>query len=374
MKKELIFDQPILVTQPILPPLENYVEYLEEIWNRNWLTNNGPVHEKFKGKVKEYLNVDNVELFTNGHTALEIAIKALDLTGEVITTPFTFASTTHAIVNCGLTPVFCEVDPVNYNIDVNEIEKHITKNTSAILAVHVFGIPCDVEKIQEIADKHDLMVIYDAAHALGVKKDGIDIGRFGDISMFSLHATKVMHTIEGGILTYNNDTLSEKLDALKNFGITKSGTVDYIGTNAKMNEIQAAMGLCNMEILDGELEKRKSVYNIYLQGLKNVDNIVFIQESSETQWNYAYFPILLGSLEQRDQLFEKLQKYNVFSRKYFYPLISDFGCYDFDSKKTPVAYDISERVLCLPMYSTIDLTDVKQITEIIAYELGENVE
>lgn len=366
----MIFNQPVLVTQPILPQLEEYMQYMEGIWERKWLTNNGPLHEEFKSKLREYLNVDNVELFTNGHSALEIAIRALDLTGEIITTPFTFASTTHAIVNNGLTPVFCDIDPYTFNIDVEKIEKCITKETSAILAVHVFGTPCDTERIAAIAEKHHLKVIYDAAHAFGVFDNGTAIGNFGDISMFSLHATKVFHSIEGGVLTFKHPQLISKLEALKNFGLTKNGSVEYSGLNAKMNEFQAAMGLCNLNIVDEKLKQREVVFYTYLDGLRGIDGIQLLFQHPTIKHNYSYFPILLKNELQRHQLHEKLKEYNVFTRKYFYPLCSSFECYDFNPEETPIALDISKRVLCLPIYPDLDIESVQQICTIIEYELG----
>ncbi|MEH7307280.1 DegT/DnrJ/EryC1/StrS family aminotransferase [Neobacillus drentensis] len=371
MKNELVFQKRINVTQPKLPDYKMYTELLKEIWEKKWLTNDGPLHERFREQVKEMLMVPNVELFTNGHLALEIALKSLDLTGEVITTPFTFASTTHAIANAGLKPVFCDIDPKTYNIDAEKIEQLITPNTCAIVAVHVFGTPCDVVKIEEIAQKHNLKIIYDAAHAFGVEINGAGIGNFGDISMFSLHATKVFHSIEGGLLTFKDETIAPRLKSLKNFGITSPESVDYIGTNAKMNEFQAAMGLCNLETVRHDIQLRKNVSEAYVEGLKHLTSIQLLNQRSDVKANYSYFPILLGSQDVRDRLFDVLQEYNVFARKYFYPLCNDFSCYDTSSKDTPVAKKISDGILCLPMYADLEIADVKQITEIISLELGE---
>jgi dTDP-4-amino-4,6-dideoxygalactose transaminase len=371
MKKELVFNETIQVTQPKMPELNKYVSYLEQIWDRKWLTNNGPIHEKFKAALKEYLHVPNAELFTNGHLALEIALRALELKGEVITTPFTFASTTHAIVNRGLKPVFCDIDPHTYNIDADKIENYITVQTCAIVAVHVFGTPCDVKKIEEIAQKYNLKVIYDAAHAFGVKVDGKDIGNFGDVSMFSLHATKVFNSIEGGLLTYQDESLSSKFNALKNFGLAADGSVQYVGTNAKMNEFQAAMGLCNLENIDSDISHRELLNETYIKYLQNVKDVQCLLVDSSIRRNYSYFPIVLKDEKQRDNLYEKLRKYNVISRKYFYPLCNSFECYDFNPNETPIALDISQRILCLPMYSELKVEQVKQISEIIALELGD---
>lgn len=373
-KNELIFKEKINVTQPKLPDFTMYVELIKEIWEEKWLTNNGPLHERFKFKVKETLNVANAELFTNGHLALEIAIKALQLKGEVITTPFTFASTTHAIVNNGLKPVFCDIDPKTYNIDADKIEGLITPNTSAIVAVHVFGTPCDVVKIEQIAKKHNLKVIYDAAHAFGVEINGKGIGTFGDVSMFSLHATKVFHSIEGGLLTYKDDSLTPIIKALKNFGITSPESVDYVGTNAKMNEFQAAMGLCNLETIWNDIASRKKIYEEYVEGLKDQSAVKLLQTAENVKANYAYFPIVLPSNKIRDDLFEGLKEYNVYTRKYFYPIINDFSCYHTNSDNTPIAKEISDCILCLPMYTELGLPKVKQITEIINLELGEQFE
>ncbi|MEH7158390.1 DegT/DnrJ/EryC1/StrS family aminotransferase [Neobacillus drentensis] len=374
MKNELIFKHRINVTQPKLPDYGMYTELLKEVWEKKWLTNDGPLHERFREQVRDMLMVPQAELFTNGHLALEIALKALDLTGEVITTPFTFASTTHAIANAGLKPVFCDVDPITYNIDATKIERLITPDTSAIVAVHVFGTPCDVFTIEAIAKKHNLKVIYDAAHAFGVEINGVGIGNFGDISMFSLHATKVFHSIEGGLLTFKDESLSPILKSLKNFGITSPESVDYVGTNAKMNEFQAAMGLCNLETVRNDIQMRGNVYQAYVEGLKDLVSVQLLPQDTAVKANYAYFPIVLRSHEMRDRLFEVLKGYNVFARKYFYPLCNDFSCYHTSSKETPIAKGISDNILCLPMYADLEIADVKQIAEIISFELGEHLE
>ncbi|PKR82659.1 DegT/DnrJ/EryC1/StrS family aminotransferase [Heyndrickxia camelliae] len=374
MKKDWILKNKVNVTSPKLPKFELYTRYVKEIWDSKWLTNNGPLHEKFKKELKKYLNVSNTELFTNGHSALEVALKGLELEGEVITTPFTFVSTIHALTNCGLTPVFCDIEEDTFNIDVNKIEDHITSKTCAILAVHVFGIPCNVHKINEIAKKHNLKVIYDAAHAFGVQVGDCSIGEFGDISMFSLHATKVFHSIEGGLLTFKNTELSQKLKALKNFGITSEETIDYVGVNAKMNEFQAAMGLCNLESIEDDISHREDIYNVYSQGFKECKDIYYLPRIEGVKHNFAYYPILLKNNKTRDFLFEKLKEYNVFTRKYFYPLCNNIECYKNESSDTPVAMSISNRILTLPMYSDLSLDEVKHITKIIKHELGENIE
>lgn len=373
MKKELIFNNTINVSCPKLPDIELYTSYIKEIWENKWLTNNGPLHEKFKLELNNYLKVDHSELFTNGHSALEIAIKALNIEGEVITTPFTFVSTIHAITNCGLKPVFCDIEMDTFNIDSEKIEKLITPETSAILAVHVFGLPCNIRKINNIAKKYNLKVIYDAAHAFGVEVNGKNIGLYGDISMFSFHATKVFHSIEGGILTYKNIELSEKLKAIKNFGITSQETIDYIGTNAKMNEFQAAMGLCNLKTIDDDIKHRKKIYHEYISIFKDCSDIYFLPLIEGVKQNFSYFPILLKDKITRDYLFEKLREYNIYTRKYFYPLCNNISCYEDKKNTTPNASAISNRILTLPMYSELNLKDVKKIAEIIKYELGDNV-
>jgi dTDP-4-amino-4,6-dideoxygalactose transaminase len=371
MNKELIFESPVTVTQPSLPDFESYMKYVREIWDRKWLTNNGPVHEEFKKQLKHYLNTNNVELFTNGHLALEISLKALNLEGEVITTPFTFASTIHAIKNCKLEPVFCDIDPLTYNIDPTRMEELITDKTSAILAVHVFGQPCDVDAIEKIAKKHDLKVIYDAAHAFGVEVEGKGIANFGDASMFSFHATKVFHSIEGGMLSFADEGISKTLNAYKNFGMTSPEEVNYIGTNAKMNEFQAAMGLSNLEIVEQAINARGEAFEQYLKELGELEDIQLMKIPENVKPNYSYFPILLKNHEQRDFLSDRLAQYNVIARKYFYPLCSQFECYDYDVKDTPIALDISDRVLCLPMHANLSVSEVNQVCEIIRYELGD---
>jgi dTDP-4-amino-4,6-dideoxygalactose transaminase len=370
LNKQFIFDEPIFVTKAKLPEFEQYSERIKSIWKNNWLTNNGPLLNELKGKLTNYLNVSEIELFSNGHQALEIAIKALDLKGEIITTPFTFVSTVHAIKNCGIEPVFCDIDPVTLNINPDEIVKLITPKTSAILPVHVFGVPCDHNQISEIAKKHNLKLIYDAAHAFGVEVDGKGIGTFGDVSMFSLHATKVYNTIEGGALTFNDRQFGGKVFKQKNFGLSSATSVDFVGTNAKLNEFQAAMGLCNLESINEDIANREAIYHAYCSKLKDV-NINFIEFDKNVKANYSYFPILLPNKEIRDLIFENLQKYNIFTRKYFYPVCNDFECYKETPYLTPIARDIGNRVLCLPMYSELSIDAVNQISNALIYELSQ---
>ncbi len=364
------FDKIINVTQSSMPPIDEFKEMISDIWESKWLTNNGKFHEELKLRLNDYLKVSHSELFSNGHLALEIAIKSLDLKGEVITTPFTFASTTHAIVNNGLIPVFCDINEDDFTIDVNKIEQLITEKTVAIIPVHVFGYPCNIEKIQEIADKHNLKVIYDSAHAFGVEINNIGIGNFGDISMFSCHATKVYHTIEGGILTFNNEELKRNLYLLKNFGISGPETVELVGTNSKMNEFQAVMGILNLKYIDENINKRKKITETYRSYLEKIEGVRFLTDVQGVKHNYSYYPILIDEKifgNNRDTLADELKKYNVICRKYFYPLITDFECYrnQYNSNDTPIAKRIASQVLTLPIYSELELDDVKKICEII---------
>ncbi len=357
----------INVTRSSMPSYEEYCEAIKPIFESKWLTNMGPIHNEFMDKVGSYLGVDNVALFTNGHLALCVAIRALGLTGEVITTPFTFASTTHAIVDCGLTPVFCDVNPDTYTIDADKIEALITDKTSAIMPVHVYGNVCDVEKIDAIAKKHNLKVIYDAAHVFGVKIGDRGIGSFGDVSMFSFHATKVFNTIEGGCLTYSDKSLESKISSLRNFGITSPESVDMVGTNAKMNEFQAAMGLCNLKHIDEKLEKRAVAEKCYRERLQDVSGIKLSPIQEGVTHNHAYFPVVFeGFKYNRDEIAQKLSENGIFARKYFYPITNEFSCYKGMYKgKTPIAKNISEKVLTLPMYAGLKEDEINVICDVI---------
>lgn len=358
----------IQVTQSSMPEFEEYIEEIRELWDTHWLTNMGSKHKSLESQLLDYLKVPNITLFTNGHLALECIIAALNLRGEVITTPFTFASTTHAIVRNGLKPVFCDISPDDYTIDVKKIESLITDKTSAIIPVHVYGNVCDVEAIGKIAKKHNLKVIYDAAHTFGVTVNGQGIGSFGDASMFSFHATKVFNTIEGGAVTYNDSSVKQVLNDLKNFGITGPETVEYVGGNAKMNEFQAAMGICNLRHVNGEISKRKKVVERYIDNLKDITGIKLSKEQMDVESNYAYFPVVFDGYKMtRDEVFEKLKDNDVIARKYFYPLTNSFECYrgQYDVDKTPVAKYIAERVLTLPLHANLPLEDVDRICKII---------
>ena len=358
----------ILVTRSSMPDIEEYIEEIKDLWESHWLTNMGAKHKQLESQLCKYLNIQNVTLFTNGHLALEYAIAALNLTGEVITTPFTFVSTTHAIVRNGLEPIFCDINPDDYTIDTDKIESLITDKTSAIIPVHVYGNICNVNEVKRIAKKYNLKVIYDAAHAFGVTVDGVGIANFGDASMFSFHATKVFNTIEGGAVTFNDYELRKKLDHLKNFGITGPESVEYIGGNAKMNEFQAAMGICNLRHLDQEIKKRQSIVERYTDELSGIKGIKLVQSQNGVKSNYAYFPVLFdGYRLSRDEVCEVLKEENIIARKYFYPLTNSFKCYKdrFNVEETPGAKYIAERILTLPLYADLALEAVDRICEII---------
>lgn len=362
MEKEKIF-----VTKSALPDYDRYCALIKEVWESHWLTNNGKLHEKLKEELKKRCDT-NISLFTNGHLALETALASLDLKGEVITTPFSFCSTTHAIVRNHLKPVFCDINDSDFTINAEKIEELITDKTCAILPVHVYGNICDVEKINSIAKKHHLKVIYDAAHAFSEKLNGQDVAGFGDVTMFSFHATKVFNTIEGGALAYQDSSMETKIEELKNFGIKDPDTVDYVGGNAKMNEFQAAMGLCNLENLDENIEKRKDLFLYYRKLLSEIKGIKLSSMSDEVTYNYSYLPIVILDEygKTREELISVLNENNIFPRKYFYPLISELDCYcDLEKGNTPVALDISKRVLTLPLYPDLEKKKVKKICNII---------
>lgn len=357
----------INVTRSSMPSYEEYCEEIKSIWDSRYLTNMGPIHNRLKDEIRDYLNVKNAELFTNGHLALFCALKVLGLTGEIITTPFTFASTTNAIVQAGCTPVYCDIKP-DYTIDEEKIEELITENTSAILAVHVYGNICEVEKIQEIADRHNLKVIYDAAHAFGVEYMDRGIGSYGDVSMFSFHATKVFHTIEGGCLTYKDESLTSKITLERNFGVN-GYTLENFGINAKMNEFQAAMGICNLRHIDEELLSRKEVFEHYSRRLNGVCGIDLLKVHDGIKQNYAYYPILVDPCKfkkNRDEVQNELASHDIYARKYFYPLVSENKGFSEDmTKNTPKAKKYSENIICLPMYAHLQSEDVDRICDII---------
>lgn len=361
-------NKPIQVTRSSMPDFEEYIEEIKDLWDSHWLTNMGAKHKQLETELAQYFNTPNVTLFTNGHLALECAIAALNLIGEVITTPFTFASTTHAIVRNGLEPIFCDINPADYTMDVDKLESLITEKTSAIIPVHVYGNICNVNEIERIAKKYNLKVIYDAAHAFGVTVDGEGVANFGDASMFSFHATKVFNTIEGGAITFRNPDFKKTLNDIKNFGITGPESVEYVGGNAKMNEFQAAMGICNLRHIDGEIKKRRAVVERYKENLSGIKGIKLVKPQNGVKSNYSYFPVVFEDNKlDRDEAYELLKEHNIIARKYFYPLTNSFDCYKdrFNTEETPVAKYIAERVLTLPLYADLSLEDVDRICEII---------
>lgn len=365
-----MMEQIIPVVKPSMPPYEEYIEEIRDLWDSRWLTNTGPKHQLLEKSLCKYLDVSNIALFANGHLALELAINALELKGEVITTPFTFASTTQAIVRNGLIPVFCDINEMDYNLDVSKIEELITDKTSAIIPVHVYGNVCDVYALDKIAKKYNLKLIYDAAHAFGIKIGDKAIGSFGDISMFSFHATKVFHSIEGGGLTYNDSNYSSLFAKLRQFGMEGQEKVSVIGTNAKMTEMHAAMGLCNLRHIDEEIHKRGKVVSRYHDNLSGIRGIKLCHLQKDVQPNYAYFPVVFNKEEfgmSRDEVIKLLAEKNIYARKYFYPLTSDFEVYNgmFDIKETPVAKRIADNILTLPLYADLSLDDVDRICDII---------
>lgn len=364
-------EQKILVTRSTMPPYEEYIEAVKPLWDSHWLTNMGVYHQELEKQLKEYLDVPELSLMVNGHMTLELAIQAFDFPegAEVITTPFTFISTTHAIVRNRLKPVFCDVKESDGTIDETKIEDLITEQTAAIVPVHVYGNACNVEEIQRIADRHNLKVIYDAAHAFGVKYKGRGIGRYGDASIFSFHATKVFHTIEGGAAAVSDHRLYEKLYDLKNFGIRGEEIVVEVGANAKMNEFAAIMGLCNLRHIEEAVEDRRTVYERYLEELESIRGIRILNQSLADNRNYAYFPIAVEKEfpMDRDELYVRLMEHNVYPRKYFYPLTMDQVCFknQYGDVKVTAARKLSEEILVLPIYAGLDLGKVREICSII---------
>jgi len=363
-----------------MPSLDEYVEEIRELWDSHWLTNMGKKHNQLAKELKKYLEVPGLELLVNGHAALEFTIQSFDFApgSEVITTPFTFASTVHAIVRNNLTPVFCDIDPDTYCLDADKVEALITDKTVAILPVHVYGHVCEVYKLKEVADRHGLKLIYDAAHTFGEKVDGKGIGNFGDASIFSFHATKVYNTIEGGCVCFSDEELGKKVYFLKDFGIVDEENITGVGANGKMNEFAAAMGLCNLRHLPDQMEKRRRVIRRYRENLSGVKGVKLGPDyengkvkGMEVKFNYAYFPVVFMDEfgADRNQVFNKLAENNIGARKYFYPLINELKCYEdrgwSAKEQTPVAYDISMRVLTLPLFADLALEDVDRICEII---------
>lgn len=364
---------PVYITRPRMPSLADYNRYLQQIWDSCWLTNDGQFHQEFERQLKEYLGIKHLNLFVNGTIALLVALHALRInSGEVITTPFTFPASAHVLYWNGVRPVFCDIDEQTLNIDPSRIEQAIRPDTKAILPVHVYGTPCDVEAIQSIADRHGLYVIYDAAHAFGVRIGDKSLLEYGDISALSFHATKLFTSIEGGALVTKSEKQRERIQFLRNFGIADEETVIGPGINGKMNEFQASFGLLQLEMVEQEIELRRQLINLYRTKLSEIAGITFLKDIDGVRHNYSYFPILIDKEAygiDRDQLCDLLKKCNIFPRKYFYPLCSDYPCYSAAPSakpdNLPVARRVARQVLCLPLYGDLDMETVRMICTII---------
>lgn len=362
----------ITVTQPFLPPLDEFYEYLQRIWKNRILTNNGPFHQELELELGQYLNVNNVSLFSNGTLALVTAIQALQIKGEVITTPYSFVATANSIIWSGNKPVFADVDPITLNLDPKKIEPLVNSRTAAILPVHCYGNPCDVKTIDEIAREHDLRVVYDAAHAFGVHCDCGSVLNYGDASVLSFHATKVFNTFEGGAVICNDENLKRRIDQLKNFGIVDEMTVDEPGLNSKMSEVNAAFGLVQLQYMSRVFERRSEIDAVYREALRTIKGIRCLPQGSQNKANYSYFPIIIDDEFPltRDGLFEHLKAHNVLSRKYFYPLITSFPAYrslpSAAPENHPVAVRAASRVLCLPIYPSLTNSDQQKIIDLLS--------
>lgn len=362
----------ITVTSPLLPSLDDFVPLLEDIWKRKWITNNGHYHQLLEKALAEYLKVPYISVFTNGTLPLITALQAMRITGEVITTPYSFVATTHSLWWNGIKPVFVDIDPKTCNLDPNRIEAAITPRTTAIMPVHVYGKPCDTEAIQEIADKYGLKIIYDAAHAFGVEVNGKSILEAGDMSTLSFHATKVYNTIEGGALICHDAKTKDRIDHLKNFGFSDEVTVIAPGINSKMDEVRAAYGLLNLRQVDKAIEARHYVAIRYREALRDVPGITFMEDMPGVRHNYSYFPIFVNEEQygmSRDELYFKMKSLGILGRRYFYPLISEFSTYrSLESaapENLPVAHKIANSVICLPMYHTLTEEDVQRVIDCI---------
>ena len=365
-------DKQITVTAPLLPNLNEFNELLKEIWNSKWITNNGSFHKQLEKELAEYLKVPYISLFTNGTLPLLTALQALRVTGEVITTPYSFVATTHSIWWNGCKPVFVDIDPATGNIDPDAIEAAITNKTTAIMPVHVYGKPCDVRRIKEIADKYGLKVIYDAAHAFGVEVDGESILNAGDMSTLSFHATKVYNTIEGGALVMHDEETKKRIDYLKNFGFAGETTVIAPGINSKMDEMRSAYGILNLRQVDAAIEARHQVAIKYREALRPIKGITFMDDMPGVKHNYSYFPIFVDAEKYgmtRDELYEKMRSHNVLGRRYFYPLISTFSTYrglpSSAPENLPNAHKMADSVICLPMHHELSGEDINRVLELI---------
>lgn len=363
---------PVFVTQPLLPPLEEFEVYLKDIWESKWLTNNGKYHQALERALCEYLGVKYISLFSNGTLALITALQTLRITSEVITTPFSFVATSHALWWNNIKPVFVDIEPETFNIDPDAIEAALTPQTTAILPVHVYGNPCNINRINEIADTYGLKVIYDACHTFGVTVKGIPVLNYGDLSVMSFHATKVFNTFEGGAIVCHDEATKKRIDNLKNFGFENETTVVTPGINAKMNEVQAAMGLLQLKYIDEALVNRRIIAEKYREALKNTEGITLLQDFPDVKHCFSYFPILIDRVKYgmtRDDVYENLKKENIFGRRYFYPLISQFPIYkgleSAKAGKMPVAEKIAEEVICLPIYENLELETVQYISRLL---------
>lgn len=362
----------VTVTSPLLPNLDEFIPYLEDIWERKWLTNNGYYHQELEKALATYLKVPYISLFTNGTLPLIVALQALRITGEVITTPYSFVATTHSLWWNNIKTVFVDIDSATGNIDPDKIEAAITPKTTAIMPVHVYGKPCDTKRIQAIADKYGLKVIYDAAHAFGVEVDGESILNAGDMSTLSFHATKVYNTIEGGALISHDEITKKRIDYLKNFGFAGETEVVAPGINGKMDEIRAAYGLLNLKQVDAAIEARQKIANIYREGLRGVKGITFMEDMPGVRHNYSYFPIFIDSAiygKTRDDVYDMLKEHNIFGRRYFYPLISEFSTYkglpSANQENLVNAHKMANSVICLPMYHDLKGEDVERVISLI---------
>lgn len=362
----------ILVTQPAIPELEEFIPYLQEIWDNKWLTNNGPFHQQYEAELAKYLGVKYLSVFSNGTLALITALQALRITGEVITTPYSFVATTHSLWWNNIKPVFVDIEDQYFNIDPQKIEAAITPQTTAIMPVHVYGNPCHVEEIQRIADTYGLRIIYDAAHAFGVKKNNQPVMNWGDLSILSFHATKVYNSFEGGAIICQDEKTKRRIDLLKNFGIADEVTVIEPGINAKMNEVQAAFGLLQLKHVDKYIADRKKVADLYAKLLKDIEGLRYIHQEEGVEYNYAYFPILINTEKfgmSRDEVYYELQKHDIFGRRYFYPLITDFPIYrgmpSANAENLPIATQTAKEVLCLPIYPHLPLEQVERICNLL---------
>ena len=367
------FSERIYVTRPVLPTIEEVTAKLQDIWHSKWLTNNGPQHSMLERELTQFLKVPYLSLFNNGTIALMVACQSLRLSGEIITTPFTFAATPHVLSWNNIAPIFCDIDAETMNIDAAKIESMITPHTTAILPVHVFGTPCDVEKIQQVADSYGLKVVYDAAHAFGVEIDGRGIGNFGNISMFSFHATKLFHTVEGGALVHDDKNLKPRIDLLKNFGIKNEDEVVMPGINGKLDEVRAAVGRIMLNYVEGERLKRFFLHKIYNEELAGVEGLKLMPAVAENvKLNYQYYVIRIDEKifgRSRDEVYDAFKIYNVYTRKYFHPLCSEYTCYrqlnSARSENLPIANLVARQVLSLPMYGELSENDVRKICAIL---------